>query len=517
LSKASDGSRVAALRVRQWLPEWEDVRFGGVHQARPQEHFYLFSLSASALKALAGIQRREAQSGRRRVEDLGIQRRHDPARSDAIREYVRFGFPWSDLTNRQRASGNFGGLKKPGWLPTAIVVNILRSGEKRAGQAMDEKDAIIVKDSSDGSAQITLPFTLPGSDWKASKREPLEVIDGQHRLWAFQPGEYDDDFQLPVVAFVGLDLSWQAYLFWTINIKPKRINASLAFDLYPLLRNEDWLQRFEGPSIYRETRAQELTELLWAHPESPWYHRINMLGDRGLGGVTQAAWIRSLINSFVKSWEGQGVRIGGLFGAPVGEDELVLPWTREQQAAFLIFFWQDLADSISRVQDAWAEALRDRPDDESEEDPEAVGSAQFDPAFAGKYTLLNTDQGVRAVLQVVNDLCYWMSEELALEKWPTGAAEDTADLGRVGKALKELPRQPVAEYLSHLADALADFDWRTSSHWSLTDAQRTLKGAFRGSGGYRELRRQLLAHVNKTAKQPLRSVAREVLDVLGLT
>ena len=30
-----------------------------------------------------------------------------------------------------------------------------------------------------------------------------------------------DDFELPVVAFVGLDLSWQAYLFYTINIKPK--------------------------------------------------------------------------------------------------------------------------------------------------------------------------------------------------------------------------------------------------------------------------------------------------------
>ena len=87
------------------------------------------------------------------------------------------------------------------------------------------------------------------------------MIDGQHRLWAFEGEELAGDYELPVIAFVGLDLSWQAYLFYTINIKPKKINTSLAFDLYPLLRTEEWLNKFEGPAIYRETRAQELVEL----------------------------------------------------------------------------------------------------------------------------------------------------------------------------------------------------------------------------------------------------------------
>ncbi len=80
------------------------------------------------------------------------------------------------------------------------------------------------------------------------------------------------------MAFYGLDVSWQAYLFWTINIKPKRINPSLAFDLYPLLRAEDWLDKAEGHYVYRESRSQELTEALWSNPDSPWYDRINMLG-----------------------------------------------------------------------------------------------------------------------------------------------------------------------------------------------------------------------------------------------
>ena len=78
-------------------------------------------------------------------------------------------------------------------------------------------------------SRIILPYTEWTNSWRPSGMPPLEVIDGQHRLWAFDSA--DEDFELPVVAFHGLDISWQAYLFWTINIKPKRINPSLAFDL----------------------------------------------------------------------------------------------------------------------------------------------------------------------------------------------------------------------------------------------------------------------------------------------
>ena len=51
------------------------------------------------------------------------------------------------------------------------------------------------------------------------------------------------------------------------------------------------LEKFEGPVIYRETRAQELVDLLYSYPQSPWFQRINMLGESGLGRrmVSQAA------------------------------------------------------------------------------------------------------------------------------------------------------------------------------------------------------------------------------------
>ncbi len=188
---------------------------------------------------------------------------------------------------------------------------------------------------------------------------PFEVIDGQHRLWAFDADDkVTADFQLPVVAFHGLDISWQAYLFYTINIKPKRINPSLAFDLYPLLRAEDWLERAEEHVVYRETRSQELTEALWSYPESPWYDRINMLGERGIKTVTQNAWIRALTATFVKPWESRAGRAGGLFGERFGDKDEVLRWSRAQQAAFLIFSWSALREAINDSYADWVSALR---------------------------------------------------------------------------------------------------------------------------------------------------------------
>src|SRR5262249_45408689 len=152
--------------------------------------------------------------------------------------FVEFGFPWSTLSDAKRASAEFNDLRKPGWLPTAIVLNILTKDAVRNGSTVADKDLASIVEV-DGQPRLQLPYESWSADWAPSKLPPFEVIDGQHRLWAFEGASKLENFQLPVVAFVGLDVSWQAYLFWTINIKPKRINASLAFDLYPLLRSED--------------------------------------------------------------------------------------------------------------------------------------------------------------------------------------------------------------------------------------------------------------------------------------
>jgi DGQHR domain-containing protein len=489
--RKSTSRAITGIKVHQWTKEWSSVSFSAKERRRrPEQHFYLFSLSAAELRALAGIYRRSTSSGALRSLDMGIQRRHDEKRSEEISRFIRYGYPWSNLSKSRRASGEFRELRKPGWLPTAVVVNILRSDDERRDMKVDQRDLIKVSDDRGGTVKITLPTDFAGARWTPKALHPIEVIDGQHRLWAFEGTDAPEEYELPVVAFYGLDISWQAYLFWTINIKPKRINPSLAFDLYPLLRTEDWLEKFEGPAVYRETRAQELTEMMWAHPDSPWYHRINMLGETGMGAVSQAAWIRALLASYVRSFEGPGVRIGGLFGSPTGADRLVLPWSRQQQSAFLIAVWGKMQRAVSSSNAKWAQALR-------------TGDAnKYDPAFAGSNTLLNQDQGVRAFLHITNDLIFVRNDELKLRSW--SVETNVEDEPAVSEALKNIP-VAIDEFLEEVAVSLAGFDWRTVTAEGLTEEEVLKKLVFRGSGGYSEFRRQLLKHVSAGRGQAARA------------
>ena len=257
-SQETEPRTIPGLKVHQWLPEWNDLEFDEkAHRQRPDAHFYLFSISGSDLKALTGIQRRGTEERAAGRSDTGIQRAHDETRSLEIARFIRFGFPWSALSDAQRRSGRYDDLKKPGWLPTSIVVNIHAkdtNGVGGHGADVDDEDLVQVTDAGDGSVKLQLPSSFAGSEWRPKRNHPIEVIDGQHRLWAFENSEQPPDYQFPVVAFHGLDLSWRAYIFYTINIKPTKINASLAYDLYPLLRTEDWLERFEGPG-YIEKRG----------------------------------------------------------------------------------------------------------------------------------------------------------------------------------------------------------------------------------------------------------------------
>ena len=509
MAKSDSINRIPALRVRQWLAEWDEIRWDSADKAaKPQPGFYQFSMSAQALRALCGIYPRTTKR-KRGAEDLGIQRRHEVERSEDIREFVKYGYPWSEMSEGRRKSGEFRDLRQPGWLPTAIVVNILVGGDSRRGKKVHPNELVTIKDETGARASIELPKGFSGRAWRCKTIPPFEVIDGQHRLWAFDEEELDGDFELPVVAFVGLDLRWQAYLFYTINIKPKKINASLAFDLYPLLRTQEWLTKFEGHIIYREARAQELVDLLWSHSSSPWHHRINMLGERGQKGlmVTQAGWVRSLLASFVKSWEGPGVRIGGLFGSVVGAHDLVLPWSRLDQAAFLMFTGQALQEAIARVPDGWANDLRDQSPEEPRES---------DPAFYGPNCLINQDQGIRTFLQVLNDLVYVRADELALGDWGGQQGSDTPEEEQIAAGIKSLRKhKKINPYVETLVKCLATYDWRSSDAPNLSENDRQLKASFRGSGGYKELRNHVLKHVVECKAGDVSRASAEVLKRLG--
>lgn len=490
--------RVPAVVCHQWLIEWNDYPFPELNQRRrPPDHLYIFSMSARLLRKLSGVYVRRRHGG----DATGIQRSHDKERSRRIADYVKAGYPYGDLSTRQKADVANAHLKKPGWLPTAIVANILPPSEERRGKHVDSEDRVEVESGSLGTATIVVPPSATQASWTPRGLAPIEIIDGQHRLFAFdEASDLPDDFELPVVAFQGLDIGWQAYLFWSINVSPKKINPSHAYDLFPLLRTQDWLANATSVHVYREARAQELTELLFRHHASPWQHRINMLGERKTGWVSQAGWVQTLYNSFLNPGLAARSR-DGLFAAPLSGTQGPLEWCRAQQAAFLIFVWRIMREAVDECQRDWAVALRrdltselDMPD-------------RHDPAFFGTKTLLNQEQGVRGFCLAVNDLLFAAAIDLALEDWREDAigVEETGD-DDIDECLISLREQPFVDRIRGAVRELANFDWRSSDASDLTQDQQQKKSAYRGTGGYSRVRRDLLEHLANSSA-PLASVA----------
>lgn len=487
---------IKGIRVKQWLPEWDDVPTSiENHQAPPPRQFYVASVRASQLRALSDVHQRNAQAGSPRDKDMSIQRTLEGDRTEEIRKYIKVGYPLSSLGARRLDEDEERSLRKPGWLPSAIIANVIPPGDERAGLPLETSDSMRIEDAGGGGVEIHLPDSWREESWQPHGAFPLEIIDGQHRLSAFDTSD-DADFELPVVFFEGLDFSWQAYLFWTVNIKPKKINASLAFDLYPLLREQDWLEAGENLHIYRETRAQELVETLWADPRSVWYDRINMLGQSGMRAerpVTQAAFVRSLTTSFIRSFNGYK-GFGGLFGGTKTNDGL--NWPRGQQAAFLMRAWSDLADSIHAQHDIdWAKHLRAA---HPHEPLEEFSSPRTDPAFVGAGSLLASDQGVRGFHLVLNNLTYLAKDELELDGWKLEAPIDVSPSTHLELALGELETNQVGLWVASLGRELSKFDWRNSRGAGLTDDDRDRKKALRGTGGYNVLRDWLLVHLSES-------------------
>lgn len=478
--------QIPVLRLTQWLDVWNEYDFDAdAQRRRPEPYMYMFTMSATRLRHYSDVYRRERDVN----QAEGIQRAREDSRTERIRRYIEAGYPFGDLKENLRETNMH--LRKPGWLPTAIVVNILTMGDVRRGKTIaDCNMACLVE--VDGEHRIQLPAH---DSFSAGDLRPFEVIDGQHRLWAFDKSNGLSEFEVPVVAFHGLDVAWQAYLFWSINISPVRINPSHAFDLYPLLRTQDWLEQTGEITVYREARAQEITEWLYQHPISPWHNRISMLQRRGEPSVSQAAWVRSLIGSFFGTGRGRGRR--GLFQCAYNSGGTTLDWERVQQVAFILEFWTLMKAAVADGYQDWIVRYR---------------GVDKDP-FTDRSSMLNQDMGVRAVHAVLNDLFFYRAETWELYEWRFGTVDKTTTReADIEEAVASLRESHIHEYLRHTAWAMSAFDWRSLDGPGVRSSEDEMtKRAYRGSGGYSLLTGNVLEYVSEHGDATVAETASDML------
>ena len=497
--------KVPLYRVHQWLDSWLPVE--QVKEWGPvPHHFYLTSLSLMKLRKLAGVHVRDKITRKEHSKGAGYQRALEQSRTRKISRFIESGFPLSSDTSL--APEKYPNLVHPGWLPTAILVNVLSDSDERerGGKKLRvAQERLLHIEHTDNQDFLIIPeeqFDLTEVGDTTNELQPIEIIDGQHRVFSVDNFEkFPEDYQVPVVIFDGLSESWQAYLFWVINVEPKRINTSLAFDLYPELRTQSWLEHGENIKIYQEHRAQELTELMWRHSDSVWKDRIELFGTRVSGHVSNASFIRSLTSTFIRKWTNPD-KLGGLFGS-IDENNRILPWKRAQQAAFLIFCWKMLSEQLDRVEANWLGAFSKEQDEYGRPD-----------ALTNGKSLLATDQGVRTVHYLFNTFCIKNYEELGLQDWYMSNVPDAPEDESISEALQELYKNnKLQSYLVALIEPLLKYlDWRTSNASGLSGEDKQIQSAYRGSAGYSLLKKNALRALLKAQDRKIVSIANDLLN-----
>lgn len=81
------------------------------------------------------------------------------------------------MSDAQREQQDADDLRKPGWLPTAILVNILPPKERRNNVEIDSDDLVRVEDG-DSVSILHLPSDFSGSSWRPAAFE----VGGEHGI-----------------------------------------------------------------------------------------------------------------------------------------------------------------------------------------------------------------------------------------------------------------------------------------------------------------------------------------------
>lgn len=224
-----------------------------VKVSQPLGDFYIAAMPANKLVDITDFDVRRVLIEDRDVERyLGIQRPLDPGRVKQIKQYV---------TNKDAC------------FPTGIIV------------AIPAKCIVITEDESE--MIISNYIDTEEDDEVVNYKKIARVLDGQHRLAGLK--DYDGGtFDVNVSIFVDLDISDQANIFSTVNLAQTKVNKSLAYDLYDVMKARS-----------PQKTCHNITVTLDREVGSPFKKRIKRLGVatplRTGETLTQATFIEPLL------------------------------------------------------------------------------------------------------------------------------------------------------------------------------------------------------------------------------
>jgi len=177
--------------------------------SQPLGNFFAFSLRADLLGLITYSQPAEAIARMDSEEDhkggysiFGTQRGEDKKRLDEIASFIRT----TEAT-----------------FPNSII--LAANYDKDGRYIENDEKRWKVERASNGICWLNIP----------TGERSASIIDGQHRLHAFDKlpsGAKEREMELLCVVFLELPVPYHAYVFATINFNQKKVDRSLAYDLF---------------------------------------------------------------------------------------------------------------------------------------------------------------------------------------------------------------------------------------------------------------------------------------------
>ena len=174
--------------------------------------------------------------------------------------------------------------------------------------------------------------------------------------------------------------------------------------------------------------------------------------------------------------------------------------------------WQSLEAAIADSDREWATHLRGLPADLS------FTPIGREPAFAGRFSILASDQGVRGFLQVCNDISYERRRSIPFREWRRGTTSaEATDPVEVSYALEELrtEQKHIDGFVTRLTEEISGFDWRSAVTPGLRSEAEMFQSRYRSGSGYKQVRSQLLRHLSDSESFYIAGSAKAVARALG--
>lgn len=218
-----------------------DMKYKAIRFSQGENNLYLFSARAGDIWRFSSINQKSDD------KEEGYQRALSPSRAKDIKDYI--------LSRKTIAP--------------AIVLSL------DAGKAeYDEINSVISIEDS------------PDSAW---------VIDGQHRLRGAALADKESEIELPIVAYIGLDLKDQIAQFVTINREAKGVPTSLYYDLL------NFLPPKTKPMDVAKEKAADIANTLRKDPDSIFFEKIVVVTSPKKGQISLNNFVRKVYPLILES------------------------------------------------------------------------------------------------------------------------------------------------------------------------------------------------------------------------